>query len=107
MCQGCQWKTRKKSENRIYTIHWNDPEQAEQSGNQQNIDIPGAYFNPAEHAHQQQAVNHIERCLIKIDIWMMNNTPKLNSEKIEMTLLTSRHNSKTRNNINVDIVKTL
>jgi len=50
-------------------------------------------FKPKEDAVKAQSLSSIDNCLIDIERWMRTNMLKLNNDKTEVILFTSKHNA--------------
>ena len=59
-------------------------------------------FKPGDHVCKE-ALNRVEICLSDIHSWMASNKLKLNDDKTEVILLTSKHNSCYRHNFSVRV----
>ena len=60
-------------------------------------------FMPQDNTSREDALSRIELCLVDIQSWMTKNKLKLNSDKTEVMLFTSRHNQRCRENFSVNI----
>ena len=60
-------------------------------------------FKPKDGAAQTDSLELIERCLTDIERWMRVNMLKLNSEKTEVVLFTSKHNAMQMENVTVRV----
>ena len=63
-------------------------------------------FKPKDGAAQTDSLELIERCLTDIERWMRVNMLKLNSEKSEVVLFTSKHNVMQMENVTVRVGNT-
>ena len=64
-------------------------------------------FKPIDTVSQTEALHRIENCLTDIIIWMNTNMLKLNTDKTEVMLFTSKANAKYVENVSVKIGKSL
>ena len=60
-------------------------------------------FKPKDDVAQCEALTRIENCLKYIESWMHQNMLKLNADKTEVMLFSSKHNSRTMDTISVDM----
>ena len=60
-------------------------------------------FKPGDTMIQHEAVSRIESCLKDIEAWMHTNMLKLNADKTEVMLFSSKHNSKDLDTTSVNI----
>ena len=64
-------------------------------------------FKPIDTVSQSEALHRIERCLTDIIAWMNTNMLKLNTDKTEVMLFTSKANAKYIDNISVNVSESL
>ena len=60
-------------------------------------------FKPSEDLSKAEAVSRIEACVSDIRIWMKNNLLKLNDDKTELLIITSREDISKKLNISICI----
>ena len=60
-------------------------------------------FKPNDKVVQSEALTRIENCLKDIELWMHQNMLKLNADKTEVMLFSSKHNSKSMDTISVNV----
>ena len=60
-------------------------------------------FKPKVHVIQAEALARIENCLIEIEAWMHQRMLKLNNEKTEVMIFTSKHNSQFIDKVSVQV----
>ena len=60
-------------------------------------------FMPKDGAAQTDSLELTDRCLTDIERWMRVNMIKLNSEKTEVVLFTSKHNAMQMENVTVHV----
>ena len=64
-------------------------------------------FKSKDDVAQSEALTRIESCLKDIESWMHHNMLKLNTDKTEVMLFSSRHNSKSTDTISVNVGNSL
>ena len=60
-------------------------------------------FRPRDDTSREDALYRIERCLVDIQSWMGSNKLKLNNDKTEVILFTSKHNKHCRENFSLTV----
>ncbi len=60
-------------------------------------------FKPNDDVTQHEALTRIENCLKDIELWMHQNMLKLNADKTEVMLFSSKHNSRNLDSISVNV----
>ena len=60
-------------------------------------------FKPRNDVVQTEALKRLENCLVDIEAWMHQNMLKLNTDKTEVMLFASKHNSRHMNSISVQV----
>ena len=60
-------------------------------------------FKPSSASSKLDAISRIEKCVEEIKIWMTNNLLKLNEDKTELIVITSRDSSSKEQNITINI----
>ena len=61
------------------------------------------FFKPKDAIIQIEALTRIDNCLIEIQAWMHRNMLKLNNDKTEDILFTSKHDSQYMNKVYVQV----
>ena len=60
-------------------------------------------FKPAEHSSKADAISRIESCVQDIRIWMTNNLLKLNDDKTEVIIITSKEDISSNLDISIRV----
>ena len=60
-------------------------------------------FKPRNDVVQTEALKRLENCLVDIEAWMHQNMLTLNTDKTEVMLFASKHNSRHMNSISVQV----